>query len=288
MSRIRTLKPEFFRSESVAACTVPARLTYLGLWTEADDAGRGVANARTICGALWALDDNVTHCDVEAHLIELETTGHIRLYVVDGKRLFQIERWAEHQAAAYRTGVSKHPDPDDGNVKNRGKPRSVVRKRAGGEGSRGERRGEEQEGEGAGIPRTLTKAAAELVAERRRLDLTAATKKDPARYTRAALRAIALQEVEPIALDEPTLTALELADRVEPLPPWDHSGCGVCSGRGVTFSEHDSGAVLTPCAATPDIPSAGRGRNGVEGVSATPTADRGLNGTQGKREKAAR
>lgn len=112
MGRIRTIKPEFFRSRSLARCPVGARLTFAGLWTEADDHGRGVADPRILKGALWALDDGVTHLHVSAHLDVLAETGHIQLYEHDGDTYYEIAKWSEHQAAAYRRGDAKYPQPD--------------------------------------------------------------------------------------------------------------------------------------------------------------------------------
>ena len=40
MGRIRTIKPEFPQSESMGRVSRDARLTFILLWTMADDAGR--------------------------------------------------------------------------------------------------------------------------------------------------------------------------------------------------------------------------------------------------------
>ena len=112
MARIRTIKPEFFRSRSLAKCDRDARLTFAGLWTEADDHGHGVADPRILKGAIWPLDDDVTHQHVSAHLRVLVETGHIRLYEVDGETYYEVVNWSDHQAAAYRRGEPKHPAPE--------------------------------------------------------------------------------------------------------------------------------------------------------------------------------
>lgn len=111
MGRIRTLKPEFFRSRSLARVSIPARLTFQGLWCEADDFGRGVADPRLVKGAVWPLDDEMTWGEVAKHLDELETTGHISLYEIDGEQFYVIVSWEEHQAAAYRRGKPQFPAP---------------------------------------------------------------------------------------------------------------------------------------------------------------------------------
>lgn len=112
MARIRTIKPEFFRSRSLARCSRDARMTFAGLWCEADDYGRGVADARILKGGIWPLDDDIAWQDVEKHLGELEETGHIVRYDVNGEDFFEIVSWAEHQSSAYRRGKAIHPASD--------------------------------------------------------------------------------------------------------------------------------------------------------------------------------
>lgn len=111
MGRIRTLKPDFFRSRSLSKCSRDARLTFAGLWCEADDAGRGEADSRLLKGSIWPLDDDIDAAAISAHLAELEQSGHIQRYTVDGDGYYLIVKWQQHQAAAYRRGESKHPAP---------------------------------------------------------------------------------------------------------------------------------------------------------------------------------
>lgn len=97
MPRMRTIKPETFISETLMNVSVHARWTFAGLWTYADDEGRGRADARLIKAALWALDDEVTTREVAAFLDELEFEGLICRYEHDGKRFMHIVNFAEHQ-----------------------------------------------------------------------------------------------------------------------------------------------------------------------------------------------
>jgi hypothetical protein len=114
--RIRTLKPGFFRSRSLAKNDPLARLTFAGMWTEADDHGRGVADARLIKGAIWALDDNITHLHVSAHIDMLAATDHIILYRVGDETYFQVVNWEPHQSAAFRRGTPQYPPVSAGQV----------------------------------------------------------------------------------------------------------------------------------------------------------------------------
>lgn len=110
MARIRTVKPSFFTSESVASIPdYAARLTFIGLWTYCDDSGRGADNTRLIKAALWPLDDDMTPEMIDAHLVMLTQRGHIRRYQVDGRRYLVITGW-KHQKIN-RPQESTLPEP---------------------------------------------------------------------------------------------------------------------------------------------------------------------------------
>lgn len=113
MAKIRTLKPSFFRSPSLAKCTRDARLTFEGLWTEADDAGYGLADARVLKGALWPYDDDVAHTDVEDHLQQIAREKMIVLYEIDSVRYYACINWEKHQSAAFRRSGAQFPPPPE-------------------------------------------------------------------------------------------------------------------------------------------------------------------------------
>lgn len=110
MSRIRTIKPDFFRSRSLARCTRDARTTFAGLWCDADSAGRGIADPRILKGAIWPLDDDITPEVIAGHLEEL-AREHITLYSVGEEPYYAVINFEKHQAAGYRQGDPKYPEP---------------------------------------------------------------------------------------------------------------------------------------------------------------------------------
>ena len=111
MARIRSLKPEFFTSRSLARVPREARFTFAGMWCLADDHGRGIADPRLLKGQLWALDDDITPVDISLWITALVETDHLVVYEVDGEAFYEVVGWAKHQAAAYRRGDPKHPEP---------------------------------------------------------------------------------------------------------------------------------------------------------------------------------
>ncbi|MFK8906191.1 hypothetical protein [Streptomyces sp. YS-3] len=98
MARIRTIKPEAFISESLAAVSVTAERTFFGLLTQADDHGRFRDQAAVIAGALWSLRPEHGPLEVEDDLNQLHTAGLICRYEgEDGKRYLHLVTWAKHQ-----------------------------------------------------------------------------------------------------------------------------------------------------------------------------------------------
>ncbi|WP_369151524.1 hypothetical protein [Streptomyces sp. R17] len=98
MARIRTIKPEAFVSESLAAVTLTAERTFFGLLTQADDQGRHRDHAAIIAGQLWVLRPEHTPADVEKDLAQLADTGLICRYKgPDDKRYLHIVTWRQHQ-----------------------------------------------------------------------------------------------------------------------------------------------------------------------------------------------
>lgn len=97
MSRIRTIKPDTFRSETLADLTLAAERTFIGLWTEVDDNGRYRDRAAVIHGALWALRPEHTVREVEADLAQLEDANLICRYEVGGIKFLHLPSWKEHQ-----------------------------------------------------------------------------------------------------------------------------------------------------------------------------------------------
>lgn len=111
MARIRTIKPEFFTSLTVADLTPEQRLTFVGLWTHVDDAGRCVDDPRLIKAAIWPLDDR-TAADIEIDLKALTESSLITRYTLKQRRYIAVTNWREHQRIN-RPTKSKLPAPDE-------------------------------------------------------------------------------------------------------------------------------------------------------------------------------
>lgn len=144
MSRIRSIKPEFWTSEQVLECSTNARLLFLGLLNFCDDFGRHPHSAKQCKAEVFPADD-FTEKDILGMLHELSGNGLITVYATGGKEYFYVTGW-KHQRID-KPQPAKYPDPfaeDSTNV-----PRVIPP----------DRKGEDTKGEeGKGVIRTVAKA----------------------------------------------------------------------------------------------------------------------------------
>ena len=97
--RIRTIKPEFWRSEDIAALSIEDRLLFIGLWSYVEDNGVGRDEPQLIQCDLYPLD-TFTEASLRTHggLMRLSKQGLITRYEgPDGRRYLQINSWDKHQ-----------------------------------------------------------------------------------------------------------------------------------------------------------------------------------------------
>ncbi|MFF7081237.1 hypothetical protein [Streptomyces lavendulae] len=109
MARIRTIKPEAFASESLAAVSLSAERTFFGLLTQADDKGRIRDQAAVIAGQLWSLRREHGPVEVEEDLTQLDAAGLICRYEgEDGRQYLHVVAFALHQKIN-RPSISRIP-----------------------------------------------------------------------------------------------------------------------------------------------------------------------------------
>ncbi len=95
MARIRTVKPDFWTSEDIAAVSRNARLLFIGLLNHADDVGNGPASARGLKMKVFPGDADVTPAKIETWMQELDQEL-IGLYDAEGKQYYHVMKW-HHQ-----------------------------------------------------------------------------------------------------------------------------------------------------------------------------------------------
>lgn len=97
VARIRTIKPQFWESESLAELPRDARLMFIGMWNHADDEGRMRGRPALVRSNVFPYEEDITIPMVEHWLSELARVGSIRSYTVHGKPYIDIPEWSKHQ-----------------------------------------------------------------------------------------------------------------------------------------------------------------------------------------------
>jgi hypothetical protein len=94
VARIRTIKPEFWSDEKLGPLSPLARLVFLGLVSQADDAGRLLDSPRLLNGVLFPYTED----DCTEALGGLASVGVIaRGRTTSGQPIIQIVGWSKHQ-----------------------------------------------------------------------------------------------------------------------------------------------------------------------------------------------
>lgn len=97
MARKRMIDPAIWESEDFSKLSFFARLVWIGLFSNADDEGRGKGNSAYIKSHIFAYDDNLTITEIEEAIHEIEKSMSVRFYEVDGKRYYQLTNWHKFQ-----------------------------------------------------------------------------------------------------------------------------------------------------------------------------------------------
>jgi hypothetical protein len=99
--RIRSIKPEFWRSDDVDRLDWHTRLLFIGLWSYVDDNGVGRDRESDIAADLFSADLSRDPRDTLARVADglqrLAEGGQISRYEVDGRQYLHVAAWDRHQ-----------------------------------------------------------------------------------------------------------------------------------------------------------------------------------------------
>ncbi len=111
------IDPGIWESEDFSKLSIFARLVWIGLFSNADDAGRGKANPAYIKSQIFAYDENVDIQTIKKALEEIEKSMSINFYEVDGKSYYQLQSWDKFQTIN-RPSPSQIPQENKGKMSN--------------------------------------------------------------------------------------------------------------------------------------------------------------------------
>jgi hypothetical protein len=93
MARARNIKPSFFQNDVLGELDPIVRLAFIGMWTIADFKGCIEHRPKRLKAQLLPYDD----CDFEVIANNLEESGFIQIYSVQGQRYIKIINFVKHQ-----------------------------------------------------------------------------------------------------------------------------------------------------------------------------------------------
>ncbi len=93
MARARNIKPSFFNNDELAELEPLARLLFIGMWTIADFKGCFEYKPKRVKVQLLPYDD----CDIESLAINLDKSGFISIYSVQGQLYVKVLNFDKHQ-----------------------------------------------------------------------------------------------------------------------------------------------------------------------------------------------
>lgn len=112
MARRRMIDPEIWQSEDFSKLSLLARLIFIGLFSNADDYGRGRAKPVYIRSLVFPYDDNIKVQDVEKALKEIKAIMSIVFYESNENQYYSLVNWDKWQRVD-KPQKSKIPPPPD-------------------------------------------------------------------------------------------------------------------------------------------------------------------------------
>ncbi|MGE5328092.1 MAG: hypothetical protein ACM3KR_01095 [Deltaproteobacteria bacterium] len=111
MARRRMIDPNFWTSEDIAKLNMTQRLLMIGMFSNADDYGKGRANPVYLRSVIFPYDD-ISIKQIESDLAVIYKHINIAFYEIDGSQYYIFTKWNEWQRVD-KPQPSKIPDPTE-------------------------------------------------------------------------------------------------------------------------------------------------------------------------------
>lgn len=93
MARKRMVDPNIWQSEDFSKLSSLAKLVFIGLFSLADDEGRGRANPTYLKSSLFPYNEDLRSADIEKTLLEISSNMSVVFYSCDGSSYYELLRW---------------------------------------------------------------------------------------------------------------------------------------------------------------------------------------------------
>lgn len=112
MARKRMIDPNIWQSEDFSKLSTLAKLVFIGLFSLADDEGRGRSNPVYLKSTLFPYEEGIRSTDIDKTLSEISSNMSVIFYSYDGSSYYSLYNWNTWQKID-RPTKSKIPDYDE-------------------------------------------------------------------------------------------------------------------------------------------------------------------------------
>lgn len=108
------IDPSIWQSEDFSKLSTLAKLVFIGLFSLADDEGRGRCNPVYLKSTLFPYDESIRSADIDKTLSEISSNMSVIFYSCDGSNYYSLYNWNTWQKID-KPSESKIPDYDEKN-----------------------------------------------------------------------------------------------------------------------------------------------------------------------------
>lgn len=109
MARKRMIDPNIWQSEDFSKLSTLAKLVFIGLFSLADDEGRGRCNPVYLKSTLFPYEEDIRSADIDKTLSEISSNMSAIFYSCDGNNYYSLYNWNTWQKID-RPSESKIPE----------------------------------------------------------------------------------------------------------------------------------------------------------------------------------
>lgn len=109
MARKRMIDPNIWQSEDFGKLSTLAKIVFIGLFSLADDEGRGRCNPVYLKSTLFPYEENIRSADIDKTLSEISSNMSVVLYSYNGSSYYSLLSWDIFQKID-RPSQSKIPE----------------------------------------------------------------------------------------------------------------------------------------------------------------------------------
>lgn len=112
MARKRMIDPNIWQSEDFSKLSTLGKLVFIGLFSLADDEGRGRCNPVYLKSTLFPYEEGIRSADIDKTLSEISSNMSVIFYSCDGSNYYSLYNWNVWQKID-RPSQSKLPEYDE-------------------------------------------------------------------------------------------------------------------------------------------------------------------------------